>query len=62
MRSIVFFLYLTGMAVCFGKVASRLGHNPFLFGILLFIPLANLAAMAFLAFEKTENSRQTFEA
>ena len=50
MRSIVVFVYLLGMGMLFGKIAARLGRNPILFGLLFFVPLANLAVMAVLAF------------
>ena len=54
MRSLVALLYLVGLAVCFGKIASRLGRNPVLFGILFFVPIANLIAMGILAFGESE--------
>jgi len=50
MRTLLTLLYVATMSVCFGRIAGRLGRNAFLFGVLFLVPLANLAAMAVLAF------------
>jgi hypothetical protein len=43
---------LVAYAICFGKIAARLGRNPFVYGLLVLIPGVNLLAMAWLAFSQ----------
>ncbi len=50
MRSLVSLVYVLGLGICFGKIASKFGKNSFLYGFLFFIPIANLIVMAILAF------------
>ena len=41
---------LLAYAICFAKIASRLGRSPLLFGALAVVPALNLVALAWLAF------------
>ena len=43
-------IVLVAYAICFGKIAARLGRNPIVYGVLILVPGANLLAMAWLAF------------
>lgn len=47
---IILLIYGIFLMVCFGKIAGRLGRNPYLFGILSGIIFINIIPFAMLAF------------
>ena len=48
--------FVVFIAVCFGKIAGKLGFNPILFGILSLIPIANIIIIAIMAFSDNRAS------
>lgn len=45
-------LALLYWAICLGRIAGKLGHNPWLFGVLALISPLNLLALGYLAFSR----------
>ncbi len=62
MNSLVLLLVVAYTATCFGKIASRLGKNPVLFGILCVVPMVNLVALGVLAFREQASEPNRSEA
>jgi uncharacterized membrane protein YphA (DoxX/SURF4 family) len=46
------------IAVCFGKIATKHGRNPFLYGILSIISPVNLIILGYWAFSKTKGKKR----
>jgi len=47
--------------ICFGKIASKLGRNGLLFGLLSIIPVVNLFILGILAFSDKNLQSKTSE-
>ena len=52
---IIFFAlpFIFFQPVCIGLIAKKLGYDPWLMGVLYFIPLVNLVVLGVLAFSET---------
>ena len=51
----IIFVYV---AVCFGKIATKYGKNPLLFGILSIITPINLIILGYWAFSGTKEEKK----
>ncbi|NVM56063.1 MAG: hypothetical protein HWN66_20360 [Candidatus Helarchaeota archaeon] len=51
-------IILVYVAICFGKIATKYGKNPLLFGILSIITPINLIILGYWAFSGTKEEKK----